>query len=93
MGRCHFVRSGFDGAWTTQPLKFDNEYFRNLISKKWVERKWSGNTQYTDAETGTLTMLPTDVALLTDPVFRPIVAEYAADQARWPLHPAAPPGR
>lgn len=30
VGRCHFVRSGFDGPWTSDPLKFDNEYYRNL---------------------------------------------------------------
>lgn len=28
LGRCHKVRSGFDGKWTSNPLKFDNEYFR-----------------------------------------------------------------
>jgi len=80
VGRCHFTRSGFDGAWTTQPLKFDNEYFRNLVQKRWVQRKWKGNLQYTDEETGSLTMLPTDIALIEDANFRPIVDEYAADQ-------------
>mmetsp|Transcript_10401 Transcript_10401/g.25035 ORF Transcript_10401/g.25035 Transcript_10401/m.25035 type:complete len:400 (+) Transcript_10401:1413-2612(+) len=80
VGRCHFVRSGFDGAWTTQPLSFDNEYFRNLVGRKWIERKWKGNRQFTDAETQSLTMLPTDIALIEDPVFRPIVEEYARDQ-------------
>lgn len=25
LGRCHLSRSGFDGPWTTNPLKFDNE--------------------------------------------------------------------
>ena len=29
LGRCHKVRSGFDGPWTSNPLKFDAEYFRN----------------------------------------------------------------
>ena len=31
VGRCHLSRSGFDGPWTHTPLKFNNEYFRNLI--------------------------------------------------------------
>mmetsp|Transcript_33816 Transcript_33816/g.80267 ORF Transcript_33816/g.80267 Transcript_33816/m.80267 type:complete len:197 (-) Transcript_33816:117-707(-) len=31
MGRCHKVRSGYDGRWTSNPLKFDNEYFRYCV--------------------------------------------------------------
>ena len=30
LGRCHIVRSGFDGPWTSNALRFDNEYYRNL---------------------------------------------------------------
>lgn len=26
-GRAHPERSGFDGPWTQEPLKFDNSYF------------------------------------------------------------------
>ena len=81
VGRCHKVRSGFDGPWTTNPLKFDNEYFRNLMNLEWVPRKWDGPLQYTDAKTETLIMLPTDMALKTDPVFAPIAREYANDQS------------
>lgn len=28
LGRCHLVRSGYDGPWTRNPLKFDNHYFK-----------------------------------------------------------------
>jgi len=80
LGRCHSTRSGFDGPWTSDPLKFDNEYFRNLIEKNWTKRVWDGPEQFQD-ESGTLMMLPTDVALLDDPVFRPVVEEYAANEA------------
>ena len=81
VGRCHKVRSGYDGAWTTSPLKFDNEYFTNLMNLEWEPRVWDGPLQYTDKKTKTLTMLPTDMALRTDPVFRPIAQEYADDQS------------
>eukprot|EP00937_MAST-01D_sp_MAST-1D-sp2_P007487 g7487.t1 len=80
LGRCHVSRSGFDGPWTSNPLKFDNEYFVNLLEKKWHTREWDGNEQYED-EKGELMMLPTDIALTTDPAFRPVVEEYAKDEA------------
>lgn len=40
LGRCHMVRSGFDGPWTSNPLAFTNEYFTNLVKKKWKIRQW-----------------------------------------------------
>ena len=80
LGRCHFVRSGYDGPWTHNPLKFDNEYLRNLVSLTWVPREWDGEMQYTDKETKTLMMLPTDVALIRDGTFRKYVELYAKDQ-------------
>jgi len=80
-GRCHKVRSGYDGPWTRSPLRFDNEYFRNLMDLEWKVREWDGPLQYTDVATETLTMLPTDMALRTDAKFAPIAREYADDQA------------
>nr|GMD22613.1 ascorbate peroxidase [Ipomoea batatas] len=65
LGRCHKERSGFEGAWTTNPLIFDNSYFKELLS----------------GEKEGLLQLPTDKALLEDPVFCPLVEKYAADMA------------
>lgn len=79
VGRCHQVRSGYDGAWTKNPLKFDNEYFRNLLEIEWKPKDWDGEFQYTDP-TDTLIMLPTDVALIEDDGFRPHVERFAADE-------------
>jgi len=83
LGRCHQVRSGFDGPWTTHPLRFDNEYYINLVSREWKTRKWDGPVQYEDVQTGKLMMLPTDLALIQDPSFRKYVEIYAADQSRF----------
>lgn len=83
LGSCHLSRSGFDGPWTSQPLVFDNEYFRNLLEKKWVPKKYEGNPMFEDAETGKLGMLPTDIALIEDPDFKKWVEVYAADEARF----------
>nr|AUA17947.1 ascorbate peroxidase [Dioscorea alata] len=64
LGRCHKERSGFEGAWTPNPLIFDNSYFTELLT----------------GEKGGLLQLPSDKALLSDPVFRPLVEKYAADE-------------
>eukprot|EP01116_Phalansterium_solitarium_P019833 TRINITY_DN5682_c0_g1_i1.p1 TRINITY_DN5682_c0_g1~~TRINITY_DN5682_c0_g1_i1.p1 ORF type:complete len:420 (+),score=156.48 TRINITY_DN5682_c0_g1_i1:103-1362(+) len=83
LGRCHRVRSGFDGPWTSKPLSFDNEYFRNLVNLRWRKREWNGPEQFEDVETGKLMMLPSDMALVHDPKFREFVELYAKDEALW----------
>lgn len=80
LGRCHQTRSGFDGKWTHDTLAFNNGYFVNLLHEEWVPRKWDGPLQYQDKRSGELMMLPSDIALLSDPVFRPIVELYAMDE-------------
>ncbi|KAJ8570993.1 hypothetical protein K7X08_037965 [Anisodus acutangulus] len=64
LGRAHPERSGFDGLWTKEPLKFDNSYFLELLN----------------GENECLLKLPTDKALLEDPVFRHYVELYAKDE-------------
>jgi len=64
LGRCHKERSGFEGPWTPNPLIFDNSYFTELLT----------------GEKDGLLQLPSDKTLLTDPVFRPLVEKYAADE-------------
>jgi len=84
VGRCHIVRSGYDGPWTHNPLVFDNSYFTNLLNLEWIPKVWhegyDGPLQYTDKETKTLMMLPADMALKTDPEYRKHVELYANDQ-------------
>ncbi|TVU04645.1 hypothetical protein EJB05_47771 [Eragrostis curvula] len=64
LGKAHPERSGFDGAWTKEPLKFDNSYFLEMLK----------------GESEGLLQLPTDKALLTDPEFRRYVELYAKDE-------------
>jgi catalase (peroxidase I) len=80
LGRCHLVRSGYDGPWTKHPFRFDNAYFRNLMNLTWREKKWDGPTQFEDVESGELMMLPTDMAIKTDPKFRVYAQLYADDE-------------
>ncbi|XP_027179235.1 L-ascorbate peroxidase 3 [Coffea eugenioides] len=64
LGRAHLERSGFDGPWTYEPLKFDNSYFFELLK----------------GDSEGLLKLPTDKALVEDPEFRRFVEIYAKDQ-------------
>lgn len=65
LGRAHPERSGFDGQWTTEPLKFDNSYFVELVK---------GDTKKI------LLKLPTDKALLEDESLRHYAELYAKDE-------------
>eukprot|EP00041_Stephanoeca_diplocostata_P018266 m.380939 g.380939 ORF g.380939 m.380939 type:complete len:349 (+) comp20965_c1_seq8:180-1226(+) len=79
LGFCHDDRSGFVGPWTDTPHEFSNKYFQYMLNKKWQLKKWNGPAQFENADDGTLMMLPTDMALLTDTSFRQWVDVYAAD--------------
>uniref|UniRef100_A0A0C9QMK9 L-ascorbate peroxidase n=1 Tax=Wollemia nobilis TaxID=56998 RepID=A0A0C9QMK9_9CONI len=64
LGKAHPERSGFEGAWTKQPLKFDNSYFIELLH----------------GESEGLLQLSTDKCLVDDPSFRPYVELYSKDE-------------
>ncbi|PHU26931.1 putative L-ascorbate peroxidase 3 [Capsicum chinense] len=64
LGRAHPERSGFEGPWTKEPLKFDNSYFVELLKE----------------DSKDLLKLPTDKALVEDPQFRRYVELYAKDE-------------
>jgi len=80
VGRCHADRSGFDGPWTFTPTKFTNQFFVQLLNNTWTKKNWKGPEQFQD-RTGQLMMLPGDMAFIMDNKFKPIVQEYAKDQA------------
>lgn len=82
IGRCHENASGYWGPWTFAETTFSNEYYRLLLEEKWTVKKthngkkWTGPMQYED-KTGKLMMLPSDLSLVNDPQFKPIVEVYA----------------
>ena len=49
------------------------------MEEKWGWRSWSGPRQYQDKTSKSLMMLPTDIALIQDPIFKKHVEQYAKD--------------
>lgn len=82
LGRCHTDRSGFSGPWSRAPTTVSNEYFRLLLEETWTPKKWNGPLQYED-KSGELMMLPSDLALTKDVLFRKYVELYAKDEKIW----------
>jgi cytochrome c peroxidase len=82
LGRCHKDRSGFEGPWTFSPTVLTNDFFRLLVEEEWIWREPEGGRkgQYKDKTTGTLMMLPSDMALVRDERFRGWVERYAASE-------------
>jgi catalase-peroxidase len=82
------ISSGLEGAWTTNPVKWDNNYFDNLFAYEWeLTKSPAGAYQWTPKDAsaaGTVpdahdpskkhapTMLTTDLSLRLDPNYAPI---------------------
>jgi catalase-peroxidase len=84
----HAITSGLEGAWTTNPVKWDNNYFDNLLGHEWeLTKSPAGANQWTPkngASAGTVPdahdpkkkhapiMFTTDLALKSDPSYAKI---------------------
>ena len=82
------ITSGLEGAWTTEPATWDNNYFDNLFNYEWeLTKSPAGAQQWTPkdpAAQGTVPdahdpskrhapmMLTTDLSLKVDPIYAPI---------------------
>ena len=82
------ISSGLEGAWTTEPAKWDNEYLENLFNYEWEQTKSpAGATQWIPKNGGGAgsvpdahdpskshqpIMLTSDIALREDPTYGPI---------------------
>ena len=90
LGRAHKDRSGFDGPWVNNPTRFSNQFYKLLLQLDWKKRTLSNGVvqfSYSDPEAAEkdvpeepLMMLPTDMALLSDPAFSKWVHAYADDK-------------
>jgi catalase-peroxidase len=84
----HTISSGLEGAWTTNPVKWDNNFLENLYGFEWeLGKSPAGAFQWTPkngAASDTVpdahdkskrhppTMLTSDLALRMDPIYGPI---------------------
>ena len=84
----HTITSGLEGAWTTTPIQWSNNYFENLFGYEWeLTKSPAGAHQWKpkgDAGAGTVPdahnpakrhapmMLTTDLALRVDPAYEKI---------------------
>ena len=82
------ITSGLDGAWTNDPVKWDNNFFENLHGHEWeLTKSPAGKSQYTPANAASVAtvpdahdpakkhapmMLTTDLSLRTDPAYAEI---------------------
>jgi len=73
--------SGFEGYWTTEPDRWDNEFFKDLFEKEW--EVWTGpgglKQWRVKGATGGLMRLTSDMALLEDDSYRAISQEFASN--------------
>ncbi|ODV60094.1 heme peroxidase, partial [Ascoidea rubescens DSM 1968] len=85
LGRTHAKYSGWDGKWTSNPIKFDNEFYKILLNDNWVFGKVesTGKKQYFNEKNPELMMLPTDLELVKDSSFKKWVEVYANDQDKF----------
>ena len=91
------VTSGLEGAWTTNPTKWDSGYFEMLLNHEWESKKSpAGAWQWepvnikeenmpVDAEDPSVRKKPimtdADMAMKMDPVYRKISERFHADPA------------
>jgi catalase-peroxidase len=86
------ISSGLEGAWTTEPAKWDNNYLENLLSYEWeLTKSPAGAHQWTPkngAGAGSVPdahdaskrhapiMFTTDIALRVDPIYEKIARRF-----------------
>jgi len=82
-GKCHATRSSFEGAWTTNATYFDNQFFHflaNVLNGSMVYTKNETTKQYDSTfDNKKVLMLHTDLALINDTKYIPIVRQMADD--------------
>jgi catalase-peroxidase len=93
------IGSGLEGAWTTSPAKWDNNFFENLFGYEWKQTKSpAGATQWIPTDESAASKVPdahdsskthapimftTDLALKMDPIYGPISKRFHENPAEF----------
>src|SRR5919108_4727468 len=88
----HTITSGLEGAWTNNPIQWDNGFLENLFkyeweltespagAKQWKPKNPEANGTVPDAHDPSKrhapTMLTTDLSLKVDPIYAPIAKRF-----------------
>ncbi len=91
--------SGLEGAWTTNPVKWDNNYFDNLFGYEWELVKGPGGSHQWAPKDGAAAgsvpdahdpstkhapmMFTTDLSLKVDPIYAPISKRFHENPAEF----------
>jgi catalase-peroxidase len=89
------ISSGLEGAWTTEPAKWDNNYLENLLTYEWdLTKSPAGAYQWTPKNGAGAATIPdahdaskrhapimftTDLALRVDPIYEKIARRFLAN--------------
>jgi catalase-peroxidase len=95
----HTITSGLEGAWTANPVKWDNGYFDNLFGYEWeLTKSPAGAFQWTPKDASAKSTVPdahdpskkhapimftTDLSLKVDPAYQPISKRFHKNPAEF----------
>ena len=91
----HAISSGLEGAWTTNPIKWDNNYFENLFGYEWkLTKSPAGAQQWTPTDAAAAGTVPdahdlstrhapmmatTDLSMRMDPAYEKISRRFMSN--------------
>lgn len=75
------VTAGFEGPWTSDPLKWDNQFFQDMVNHEWEKHvgpggHWQWRIKGSESN---LMRLTSDVSLMYDEKYKAYVEQFAND--------------
>jgi len=80
------MTAGFEGPWTSDPLAWDNEFFKSLLDNEWEKHVGPGGHwqwRIKGDKDSKIMRLTSDMALLHDEAYLAAVKEFAGDMGKF----------